>query len=205
MANRKNPYIGDARTRRAKSEGYPARSVYKLEEIDQRHHLLRPGQRILDLGAAPGSWSLYAAARVGARGLVVAIDLKPMDQVFPSQVVVSQADALDLGQAGWNHHAPFDEVMSDMAPSTSGSKVRDQSLSLELFIGALEIAIQLSKPESSFLGKLFMSNEFGHAKSRVAQWYRHVRVLRPDGIRQNSSELYLLGLERLAKGPSTGK
>jgi 23S rRNA (uridine2552-2'-O)-methyltransferase len=196
MANRKNPYVGDSRTRRAKLEGYPARSVYKLEEIDQRCRLLRPGQRVLDLGAAPGSWSLYAAARVGAKGLIVAVDLKPIEQAFPAQVVTLQADAFDLSQADWVRYAPFDLVMSDMAPNTSGSKVRDQALSYELFLRALDIARQLTGANSSFLGKLFMSDEFGNAKSSVAACYRQVRVLRPEGIRQNSSEVYLLGLDR---------
>lgn len=196
MANRRNPYVGDARTRQAKLEGYPARSVYKLEEIDQRCRLLRPGQRVLDLGAAPGSWSLYAAERVGIRGLVVAIDLKPIVQSFPSQVVALQADAFDLERADWVRYAPFDLVMSDMAPNTSGSKVRDQALSHELFLRALEIAQQLTKPASSFLGKLFMSGDFAGAKSRVAEYYQQVRVLRPQGTRQNSSEVYLLGVDR---------
>ena len=117
MVKRNNPYVGDARTRQAKLEGYPARSVYKLEEIDQRCHLLHQGQRVLDLGAAPGSWSLYAAGRVGAQGLVVAIDLKPMSQVFPSQVIALQSDAFDPENADWARHAPFDLVVSDRARS----------------------------------------------------------------------------------------
>jgi 23S rRNA (uridine2552-2'-O)-methyltransferase len=196
MVNRKNPYVGDARTRRAKLEGYPARSVYKLEEIDQRCRLLRQGQRVLDLGAAPGSWSLYAATRVGAHGLVVAIDIKPMEQIFPPQVIALQADAFESSQADWLRYAPFDLVLSDMAPSTSGSKIRDQALSQELFLRGLEIAKRLSKPKSTFLGKLFMSGEFNETKSLVARCYEQVKVLRPEGIRQNSSEVYVLGLGR---------
>lgn len=198
MAKRNNPYIGDARTRQAKSEGYPARSVYKLEEIDQRCRLLHPGQRVLDLGAAPGSWSLYAAGRVGARGLVVAIDLKPMVQEFPPQVIAMQADAFDLDNADWVVHAPFDLVMSDMAPNTSGSKVRDQALSHDLFMHALDIAKRLARPKSHFIGKLFMSNDFAKAKASVATQYGQVRVLRPEGTRQNSSEVFLVGLGRNA-------
>jgi len=198
MVKRNNPYVGDARTRQAKSEGYPARSVYKLEEIDQRCRLLHQGQRVLDLGAAPGSWSLFAAGRVGPQGLVVAIDLKPMVQVFPPHVIAVQADAFDLDNADWAAHAPFDLVMSDMAPNTSGSKVRDQTLSHELFMHALGIARRLARPKSSFVGKLFMSNDFAAAKSSVAQAYGQVRVLRPDGTRNNSSEVFLVGLSKVA-------
>jgi 23S rRNA (uridine2552-2'-O)-methyltransferase len=196
MANRKNPYIGDSRTRRAKSEGYPARSVYKLEEIDQRCHVLHSGAQVLDLGAAPGSWSLYAAKRVGPSGRVVAVDLKPIDQTFPAHVIALQCDAFDVEHAEWTQYAPFDLVLSDMAPNTSGSKVRDQALSYELFMRALEIAERFGKPKSSFIGKLFMSNDFAAAKSRLAKLYEQARVLKPEGIRQNSSEIYLLGLAK---------
>jgi 23S rRNA (uridine2552-2'-O)-methyltransferase len=197
MVNRRNPYVGDARTRQAKAEGYPARSVYKLEEIDKRCQLLHSGARILDLGAAPGSWSLYAASRVGAKGQVVAVDLKAIEQVFPSNVVVLQCDAF-ADDAEWVRFAPFNLVMSDMAPNTSGSKIRDQALSYDLFMRALEIAARFAGPHSSFVGKLFMSNDFNAAKSHVAKSYKQVRVLRPAGTRQNSSEVYLLGIDKLA-------
>ena len=190
----KNPYVGDARTKLAKAKGYPARSVFKLEEIDQRCSLLRASMRVLDLGAAPGSWSLYAAKVVGARGLVVAVDLKPIGQGLPANAIAFEGDALCPAGAIWAEKGPFDLVMSDMAPSTSGSKIRDQSRSFELFSGALAVAKKLSNPNSSFIAKLFMSDNFAQAKASVAQAYRTVRVLRPDGIRQNSSEIYVVGM-----------
>src|ERR1700690_1419766 len=80
IVKHKNPYLADVRTRKAKLAGYPARSVFKLEEIDQRCRLLRSSIRVLDLGAAPGSWSLYAAQRIGSQGLVVAVDIRPIVQ-----------------------------------------------------------------------------------------------------------------------------
>jgi 23S rRNA (uridine2552-2'-O)-methyltransferase len=193
---RKNPYVRDPRTRQAKLDGYPARSVYKLEEIDRRCQLLHRGQRVLDLGAAPGSWSLYAAERVGTTGLVVAIDIKPILQKFPPQVIAIQADAFDTDNPAWTTYAPFDLVLSDMAPNTSGSKVRDQTLSHELFSRALALACQVSKPRSHFVGKLFMSDEFPAAKACVAKSYRLVRVLRPEGTRQSSSEVFLVGIDK---------
>lgn len=189
----KNPYVGDIRTKLAKAKGYPARSVFKLEEIDQRCALLRDSMRVLDLGAAPGSWTMYAARRVGARGLVVAVDLKPIVQPLPSNAIFEQGDAFEQQGMRWAELAPFDLVMSDMAPNTTGSKIRDQTLSFELFSRALAVARKYGKPNSDFLAKLFMSGEFAAAKSAVGSAYGLVRVLRPDGVRQNSSELYILG------------
>ena len=192
----RNPYVGDVRTKLAKAQGYPARSVFKLEEIDQRCALLRASMRVLDLGAAPGSWSLYASKVVGPQGLVVAVDLKPISQTFPANTLVFEGDALCPDDAPWAKHSPFDLVMSDMAPSTSGSKIRDQALSSELFHAALDVAKVLSSPNSSFIAKLFMSGSFTEAKSAVNEAYRTVKVLRPEGIRQNSSEIYIVGKNR---------
>lgn len=197
MGKHSNPYIGDAKTKQAKAAGFPARSVFKLEEIDRRCRLLHRGQRVLDLGAAPGSWSLFAAQKVGKEGLVIAVDIKPVPQVFAPEIQYFQADAFDVHEQQWSSFGPFDLVLSDMAPNTSGSKVRDQAQSYELFIRALEVAHQLSKPHSHFVAKLFMSESFPEAKMRVGKAYREVRVIRPEGTRQNSSELFVVGLSRL--------
>ncbi|HLV22095.1 MAG TPA: RlmE family RNA methyltransferase [Polyangiaceae bacterium] len=199
MTRRRNPYAGgDARTRQAKGAGYPARSVFKLQEIDQRVKLLKRGQQVLDLGAAPGSWSLYAAERVGDTGHVLAIDLQVIQQVFGPNVTVAQGDALSLTNDELARFAPYDVVLSDMAPSTSGSKVRDQAQSFELFMRALDVAAALGKPGSSFVGKLFMSGDFPAAKRAVAERYRQSKVIRPAGTRQQSTEVFLVG-QGLAK------
>src|SRR6185295_7705923 len=146
------------------------------------------GQRVLDLGAAPGSWSLYAAERVGPRGAVLAIDRQPILQAFPATVRVVEGDALTLETRALSEHAPYDVVLSDMAPNTSGSKVRDQAQSFELFQRALAVAIELGKAGSGFVSKLFMSEDFGPARSSLAAVYETVRVIRPEGTRQQSSE-----------------
>src|SRR5450432_3435563 len=116
MSGRKgNPYEKpDARTKAAKAQGFPARSVFKLEEIDRRVKLLKGGQKVLDLGAAPGSWSLYASQKVGPSGRVLAIDLKLIGQRFPAHVRVVQGDALTLENASLSEFAPYDVVLSDM-------------------------------------------------------------------------------------------
>jgi 23S rRNA (uridine2552-2'-O)-methyltransferase len=195
MGKRKNPYAGaDAHTRAAKAKGFPARSVFKLEEIDRRVRLLKPRQHVLDLGAAPGSWSLYAAERVGPSGKVLAIDLSGISQIFPDQVEVVQGDALALASEVLARHAPYDVVLSDMAPSTSGSKVRDQAQSFELFMRALEVATTFGKPGSHFVGKLFMSGDFQTARQAVAAAYEKSQVIRPEATRTQSSEVFVVGM-----------
>jgi 23S rRNA (uridine2552-2'-O)-methyltransferase len=202
MSKRKNPYAGaDAHTRAARAKGFPARSVFKLEEIDRRVKLLRPGQHVIDLGAAPGSWSLYAAQRVGASGRVLAIDLTAITQLFPPQVEVVQGDALALENEVLARHAPYDVVLSDMAPSTSGSKVRDQAQSFELFMRALEVARAFGKPGSHFVGKLFMSGDFQQARQAVGAAYERSQVIRPDATRSVSSEVFVVGMGLSARAP----
>jgi 23S rRNA (uridine2552-2'-O)-methyltransferase len=192
--SRKNPYAGqDPRTREAKAKGYPARSVFKLEEIDRRVRLLRPGQHVIDLGAAPGSWSLYASQRVGERGRVLAVDLEEILQVFPLNVEVLRGDALDLENQALSKFAPYDVVLSDMAPRTSGNKLADQARSAELYLRALAVGTALGKPGSSFVGKIFMSGDFTEARARTAQAYSRVQVIRPEGTRTVSSEVFIVG------------
>ncbi|HTQ06985.1 MAG TPA: RlmE family RNA methyltransferase [Polyangiaceae bacterium] len=195
----RHPYARpDARTRAAKAQGYPARSVFKLEEIDRRTKLLARGQRVLDLGAAPGSWSLYAASRVGEKGAVLAIDRQPIPQVFPAQVRVVQGDALTLDTAALSELAPYDVVLSDMAPNTSGSKTADQARSFELFMRAVDVARALGRPGSHFVGKLFMSADFEAARAALTAAYEKCQVIRPEGTRSRSSEVFLVGLSRKA-------
>jgi len=191
----KNPYArADARTRQAKAQGYPARSVFKLEEIDRRVRLFRAGQRVLDLGAAPGSWSLYASQKVGSSGSVLAVDVQELKQAFSPNVAVAQGDALELDNAALGRFAPYDVVLSDMAPNTSGNKLRDQARSFELFERAAAVARALGKPGSHFVGKLFMSEDFKQAERLLRENYGRVQVIRPAGTRQQSSEVFLVGL-----------
>lgn len=201
-AKGKNPYKRpDAFTRAAKAQGYPARSVFKLEEIDRRVRLLRPGQRVLDLGAAPGSWSMYAAQRIGPKGHLLAVDLSPITAALGPSATVIQGDALSLENEALAAHAPYDVVLSDMAPSTTGSRLADQARSFELFMRALDVAKALGAPGSAFVGKIFMSDDFKLAREAVRLAYDEVRVIRPEGTRATSFETFLVGLRR--RGQST--
>ena len=184
----------DARTKAAKAQGFPARSVFKLEEIDRRVKLLRGGQKVLDLGAAPGSWSLYASQKVGPSGRVLAIDLQEIRQAFPPNVKVAQGDALTIESAALAAFAPYDVVLSDMAPNTSGSKIRDQAGSLELCLRALDVALALGKVGSHFVAKIFMSGDFQVARKVAGDRYEKSQVIRPEGTRQQSTEVFIVGL-----------
>jgi 23S rRNA (uridine2552-2'-O)-methyltransferase len=194
---RTNPYAGvDPKTVEAKKKGYPARSVFKLEEIQKKTQLLKRGMRVVDLGAAPGSWSLYASQQVGQNGRVLAIDLKEITQGFAPNVTVVRGDAFDLKSATFAEHGPFDVILSDMAPKTSGIKLRDQVMSFELFERALEVARTFGKPgESSFVCKIFMGPEFDEAVQLTKKHFKKSRVVRPQGVRQNSKEVFLVGQE----------
>ncbi|HEY4122150.1 MAG TPA: RlmE family RNA methyltransferase [Byssovorax sp.] len=191
----KNPYKRpDAFTKAAKARGYPARSVFKLEEIDRRVRLLRQGQRVLDLGAAPGSWSMYASQRVGGAGKVLAVDLAPITAAIGANAVVVQGDALALTNDALATFAPYDVVLSDMAPSTTGNRDADQARSHELFVRAVDVAAALGAPGSAFVGKLFMGPDFEEARRHLRARFAEVRVIRPEGTRANSIEVFLVGL-----------
>ena len=179
---------------RARREGYPARAVYKLEELDRRLGLLRPGRRVLDLGAAPGSWLLYCAERVGRRGRVVGLDLKPLARDLPPQAHFEQHDVTEPLPSVVTQDAPFDLVLSDMAPNTSGHAHVDQYRSYELFMRALELASELLRPRGSFVAKLFQGAEFENARAAVRQHFTKVRIVRPRASRSESFELFIAGL-----------
>lgn len=190
---RRDPYRADPRTREAKAQGYPARSVFKLEEIEQRARILPMGGRVLDLGAAPGSWTAYAARRIGPRGRVVAVDLQPIVIALPPNVTTVVGDALEPSLPAIGEQVPFDVVLSDMAPRTSGSKVADQARSYELFQAAIHVAEARLRPGGHFVGKLFMGPDFEAARELVRARFEKTQVMRPSGTRTNSSEVFLLG------------
>jgi len=189
----------DHYAKKARAERYPARSIYKLEEIDKRVRLLRPGYKVLDLGAAPGSWTLYASQKVGPGGRVVAVDRSALTVGTPPNAVYVQADALTVDPAvllAAGGVAGFDAVISDMAPHTSGHRFVDQSRSFELFCRAVELGGELCRPGGAFVGKLFQGEEFETARGRVRELFAECRVVRPASVRSESYELYLVGLRR---------
>jgi 23S rRNA (uridine2552-2'-O)-methyltransferase len=199
MPPRKNPYSKPDRfTRAAKEAGFPARSVFTLEEIDRRTRLLRGGQRVLDLGAAPGSWSMYAARRVGPSGRLLAVDLEPLTAGLPSWAEFVQGDALSLANEDLGRFAPYDVVLSDMAPRTTGNRVTDQTRSFELFMRALAVAATLGVRGGAFVGKIFMSDDLPPARAELRKHYAAERLFRPEGTRAGSTEIFVAGMEKRA-------
>jgi 23S rRNA (uridine2552-2'-O)-methyltransferase len=195
--NAKNPYArADHFTVAAKQQGYPARSVFKLEEIDRRIRLLKPGMHVLDLGAAPGSWMLYTAQKIGKNGKLLAVDLSEITVPIPANTTFVQGDALSLENEALAMYGPYDLVLSDMAPNTTGNRLGDQTRSFELFMRALAVAEKLLKPGGAFVGKIFMGEDFALAKKDVKRVFDEERAFKPEGTRASSYELFLVGLGR---------
>lgn len=186
---------------KAKAENYPARSVYKLKELDSRFKLFRKGMRVLDLGAAPGSWSLGAAEKVGPTGLVLGCDIQPARTEFPPQVSFMIEDVFDRSaefEAKLDDIGPFDVVMSDMAPSTTGNKFTDQCRSLDLAKEAFEVALARLKPGGSFVVKIFMGPDIQELLQPMRKAFGTVKTFKPKSSRAESKETFFVGLNRLA-------
>jgi 23S rRNA (uridine2552-2'-O)-methyltransferase len=184
----------DHYARRAKKEKWLARSVYKLQEIDNKFKLIRKGNRLLDLGCYPGSWTQYALKKVGNQGEVVGIDLTKPDQLLMDGFRFIQADVMSL-EPQWltREISPRDVVISDLAPSTTGISATDTSRSITLARKALEIACALLKRNGSFVCKILEGEDIKGFKAEVSENFRQVRLFRPKATRKRSREVYLVG------------
>jgi 23S rRNA (uridine2552-2'-O)-methyltransferase len=189
-------HVNDPFVQRAQKEGYRSRAAYKLLEINERDRLLKPGTTVVDLGATPGGWSQVAAIK-GCK--VIALDLLPL-QPLPGvefiqgdfreeEVLVRLEEALGGKQAGL--------VISDMAPNISGISLSDQARAMYLAELALDFAIAHLKPGGAFLVKVFQGAGFEEYLRAMRSHFRRVVTRKPKASRGRSSELYLLGLEKL--------
>jgi 23S rRNA (uridine2552-2'-O)-methyltransferase len=181
---------------RAKRENFAARSVYKLQEIDERLGIFKPGQRVLDLGCRPGSWLQYAAQKVGQKGALVGLDRQPLDVAIPgARILVGDVFAISPEELRGELPA-FDVVLSDMAPDTSGVRHLDQARSEGLFERALDLAEGLLAPGGHFVGKLFQGPEWNKLLARLRKGFAEARSIKPEGSRKDSIEQYLVGLRK---------
>ncbi len=187
-------HFDDAYVRQAQKDGYRSRAVYKLIELDQKDHLLKPGMTVVDLGAAPGGWSQYAADRVGDQGRVVALDLLPIDSFagvefiqgdFREQAVLDQL-LQTLGESR------ADLVLSDMAPNISGMAVVDQPQAMYLCELALDLARQVLKPGGSMVVKVFQGKGFDDYIREMRKHFKKVVFRKPKASRPRSREVYAL-------------
>ena len=186
-----DPYVA-----RAKREGYRSRAAFKLLEIDEKHHILKPGQRVVDLGAAPGGWSQIAARKVGStegKGKVVGIDLLPIDPMPGVEFV--QLDFLDesapdllIEMIGGR----ADVVMSDMAANTTGHKKTDHLRIVGLAEAAIHFAREILAPGGSFIAKVFQGGTENQLLADLKRDFATVRHVKPAASRADSSELYVL-------------
>jgi len=192
MAKPYNPR--DRFYRKAKDQGLRARSAFKLDEIQRRFHLLRPGARVLDLGAAPGGWCQIAAREVAPKGFVLGVDLEPIPPLPGVQTWVADAFAPELLERLRSEgRAPYDAVLSDLAPKTSGIHGVDEARSLELAGRALALSLQVLKTSGFFVVKVFMGGDFEGFLKACKQAFRDVRVVRPEAsVARGSKEVYLV-------------
>ena len=178
---------------KAKKEGFLARAVYKLEELDTKFELFAPGQRVLDLGCAPGSWLQYARGQVGERGKLVGLDRAPLrNDVAGARIVVGDVLTIDVKELLGELPA-FDVVLSDMAPDTTGIRSLDQARSEALFERALEIATLTLAPTGNFVGKLFQGPDFKKLVEQVRSKFAIAKTAKPESSRQISIEQYVIG------------
>jgi len=191
----KNNRWQDHYTRKAQKERYPARSVYKLKEMQRKHRLIQKGGHILDLGCAPGAWLLYTAEQTGKRGQVLGVDLKAVTIRTPSHVRTIISDIFDLDEtlSGANDH-PFDVVLSDMAPATTGNKHVDAVRSQNLAEKALNLAQRFLKPDGNFVCKIFQSGDFKNFTDAVRRCFKTCKIFKPQSSRKASREIYVIGI-----------
>ena len=192
-AGRSGRQWADHLTQQAKADSYPARSVYKLEEIQQKFSIMKKKDTVLDLGCAPGSWLLYASRQVGPEGRVLGIDIKAVDIGLPANVTVIQDDILTMADDTFLQQASGCRVvLSDMAPATTGRKDVDAFRSFELCEMALDVAERFLGVNGHFVCKIFQGNEFARFEKQVKKRFGSCRIFKPESCRKQSKEIYTI-------------
>jgi 23S rRNA (uridine2552-2'-O)-methyltransferase len=185
-------HVTDAYVRKAKAQGYRSRAAFKLLEVDAKEKLLRPGATVVDLGAAPGSWSQVAAEKVKPGGKVLAVDLLPVEPI--PGVLILKGDFRNTAI-----EARADVVLCDVSPNLSGVRAVDQARALELALAAIELSRRVLKSKGAFFVKTFHGEAFGELQSALKAGFEKVKVIKPQASRSESRETYLL-----ARGPKAG-
>ncbi len=191
---KRNPWQ-DHYSRKAQKENYAARSVYKLQEIQKKFSLIRKGDRVLDLGCAPGSWLKYAAQLTGGSGAVVGIDIKPVSVKLPAHVNVHQGDVRAPDTALLEKLGkPFNAVISDMAPNTTGNKDVDAARSFRLCEAALDLCHDVLAIRGVFVCKIFQGEFIQEFSDRVKSAFKSQHLFKPKSSRKASKEIFIIGM-----------
>lgn len=190
------PYVpNDAWSKKAQKEGFRARSVYKLMQLDERFHFFQPGIRVLDIGAAPGSWLQYVSKVLGPKGKALGLDLQPIAHVG-NNVVTAVCDVFnreqvegELAKLGWKD---VHVVLSDIAPNTSGIVDVDQWKSVELSMQVMEIATKYLRKGGALVMKVFRGKSFDTFIASVKKTYHNLKIVSVDASRDRSREVYVV-------------
>jgi 23S rRNA (uridine2552-2'-O)-methyltransferase len=185
-------------TEKAQKEGYPARSVYKLKQIDRDFGIINKGDSVLDLGSAPGSWLMYLSEKVGSNGLVIGADIEELDIDLKENIVFLQKSIEDESFFEAVKDRKFNSVVADLSPKTTGVKLIDSGLSLELAERAFYVATKTLKPNGNFVCKLFESHEVDAFIKEIGKYFKMVKRFRPRAVISQSKEFYIV-----AKGFTT--
>lgn len=179
----------DYYSRKAKEENYPARSVYKLEEIDKKYNLIKKGDKVLDLGCAPGSWLIYISKKVSNEGGVIGVDIEDLKIKIPQNAEFIRRNVMDFQPEG-----KFDAVVSDLAPSTSGIDFVDAERSLEYCERALKIAERVLEKGGNFVCKIFEGEGTDEFFKKVKKEFEFAKKFKPKASRKWSREIYIVGI-----------
>ena len=192
----------DSYTLRARKEGYPARSVYKLEEINASHHLIKPGDSVLDVGAAPGSWTLFThRVLLKGNGRIVSIDLNPLNlNPVPPTVTEIVGDAFSKeNRQKLIELGPYDTIISDAAPMTTGNRTVDTTRSEWLAEQVVLLAGEQLKEHGNLVIKIFQGGGQTEILKMMREMFQKAKPFKPKACRDDSFEIYLVGLDRKAK------
>ncbi len=178
----------------AKKEGYLARSAYKLDEIQKKYKVIKPSDKILDLGCAPGAWSQVILEIIGAKGFLRGFDLKPIVLKAPNAEFLVQ-DIYKTQPADFKE-APYDVIVSDMAPNTSGIHFRDQALSEELCLKVIDLCDLYLKPHGHMVMKLFQGGGSKEIETGIRTRFAKMQLLKPKSTRKESKEIFVIGIDK---------